>query len=130
MALEGPYINQAEGIAIAQNVFNSNLPGINTSINSQIVANNLLAWTYSQSYALTTITRNSDEAITSAIVVWPDGASGIFTTDTLSSVFVGAIDAYHVTYIPETGPTKTVTQPLLIRNDSGSVINQPDLILT
>jgi|GEM_PF-3742292 len=98
---------------------------------SAIASNSSLsAWTYSSSYALTSITRNSDNAIIAATVVWPDGGTGTFTSDVLSTAFPGATDAYHITYIPPGGgSTKTITQSLLTRNADGAVIAQPALTI-
>ena len=74
----------------------------------------------------TSITRNGNEAITSASVKWPDGTTGTWTTDTLSSSFPGAVDAYHVTY----GSVHTVTQAAVTRDASGAVTAQPALAVT
>jgi hypothetical protein len=89
----------------------------------------LVEWTLAEAYALTSITRDVNEAITTASVVWPDSSTGVFTTDTASTAFPGAIDAYHVTYIPGSGTTKTITQPLLTRDSSGAVTAQPVLTI-
>lgn len=74
------------------------------------------------------ITRNANEAVTSAPVVWPDGTVGTFTATVLSSSFPGAVDAYTVTY--GSPATKTVTQPTLTRNSAGSVTTRPALVVT
>lgn len=66
------------------------------------------------------ITRDANEAVTSAAVVWPDGTSGTFTADTLSSSFPGAVDAYHITY-----GSKTYTQSAVTRDSAGAVTNRP-----
>ena len=89
----------------------------------------LYSWTNSASFSLTSITRDGNEAIVTATVIWPDGSTGTFNTDTTSS-FPGSIDAYHITYVPASGPTKTITQALITRNGNGSVINQPALTIT
>lgn len=81
------------------------------------------------SVAYTSITRDTNGAATSATVVWPDGTSGTYTADTVSSAFPGAVDAYHVTYVG--GTTKTVTQPLVTRNVvTGAITAQPVLVVT
>jgi len=90
----------------------------------------LKAWTYVQAYQLVSATRDSNEAITTASVAWPDGSTGTFTTDTASTSFPGAIDAYHVTYVPATGATKTITQAAVTRDAAGSVTAQPALTIT
>ena len=92
--------------------------------NAQII----LGWAYNESFAMTSITRNANEAVTSATVKWPDGSNGVFTADTLSSAFPGAIDAWHVTYVNGMF-TATVTQSLVTRDAAGAVINQPVLTI-
>jgi hypothetical protein len=90
----------------------------------------LYTWTNSTSFSLSSITRNSDGAIVTGTTVWPDGSTGSFITDTFSTLFPGAIDAFHVTYVPASGPTKTITQSLLTRDASGAVTVQPVLTIT
>lgn len=74
------------------------------------------------------ITRNADEAVTSAPVVWPDGALGTFTATVLSSSFPGAVDAYTVTY--GSPVTRTYTQPTMTRDSAGAVTVRPALVVT
>lgn len=88
----------------------------------------LIAWTLTQAFTVTSATRDANEAITTASVIWPDGATGTFTTDTASSAFPGAIDAYHVTHVLN-GTTKTVTQPAVTRDAGGAVTAQPALVV-
>jgi hypothetical protein len=76
----------------------------------------------------TAITRNGNEAVTSASVLWPDGSPGTWTTDTLSSAFPGAVDAYHVSYGSPT--VRTVTQPAVTRDAAGAVTVQPAITVT
>ena len=85
----------------------------------------LLAWTYAQAFRLVSATRDANEAITTASVVWPDGVTGTFTTDTASTAFPGAIDAYHVTY-----GARTITQSAVTRDAGGAVTAQPALVVT
>jgi hypothetical protein len=75
-----------------------------------------------------TITRDSNDAITSAPVAWPDGTPGLFTADVLSSSFPGAVDAFHITY--GSPVTKTFTQPAMTRNANGAVIALPAIVVT
>ncbi|MGK9270514.1 hypothetical protein KXR83_05875 [Williamsia muralis] len=75
-----------------------------------------------------TIVRNSDEAATSAPVVWPDGAPGTYTATTLSSAFPGAVDAYTITY--GSPVTKTYTQPAVTRNASGAATAVPAIVVS
>ncbi len=73
------------------------------------------------------ITRNSDQAVTSAAVVWPDGTPGTFTADTLSTAFPGAIDGYHITYGDPV--QKTFTQPAITRNAAGAATTVPQIVV-
>ena len=71
-----------------------------------------------------TITRDANGAATSAPVTWPDGVTGTYTADTVSTAFPGAVDAYHITYAGST--TKTFTQPAVTRDAAtGAVTNAP-----
>lgn len=89
----------------------------------------LMGWAMTQAFQLVSSTRNIDDAITTATVKWPDGATGVFTSTELSTEFPGAIDAYTVTY--EKGDISyTLTQPAVTRNASGAVTAQPDIIIT
>lgn len=86
--------------------------------------NTVLGWALAGSYAITSATRDSNGAITTASVEWPDGTPGTFTTDTASTTFPGAIDAYHVTY--GSPAVHTYTQPAVTRDaSSGAVTAQP-----
>lgn len=95
-----------------------------------ILNTHLLAWAYAQAFRLTTATRDANEAITAATIAWPDGSTGTFTTDTASVAFPGAIDAWHATYVPASGATKTVTQTAVTRDTAGAVTAQPALAVT
>lgn len=75
-----------------------------------------------------TITRDSNGAALSASVTWPDGTTGTYTADTVSSTFPGAVDAYHITY--GSPVTMTVTQPAVTRSSSGAVTNRPALVVS
>ena len=69
-----------------------------------------------------TITRDSNNVVTTSGVVWPDGSTGVFTATTVNTTFK-CVDAYTVTYV--NGTTKTVTQPAVTRNANGYVITYP-----
>lgn len=70
------------------------------------------------------VTRNSNGAATSAGVIWPDGSAGSYTATTVSTKFLGAVDAYTVTWVGSS--TKTVTQPAVTRDaTTGAVTNRP-----
>jgi hypothetical protein len=88
----------------------------------------LKQWTLTQAFQVVSASRDSNSAITTASVVWPDGAPGTLTTDTASTAFPGSIDAFHVTYVygsPTT--TRTITQPAVTRDANGAVSAQPAL---
>lgn len=67
----------------------------------------------------------TDGAPTSAAVVWPDGTAGVFT-GTPSPTFPGSLDSYTITY----GTTRTYTQPTVTRDASGTITNQPAIVLS
>jgi len=95
---------------------------VGASSNSQI-----LGWAYVQSFSVISATRNANNVITTASIVWPNGATGTFTTDTINTTF-NAIDAWHATHILGV-VTKTVTQTAVTRNASGAVTAQPAITL-
>nr|WP_278101175.1 hypothetical protein [Microbacterium proteolyticum] len=74
------------------------------------------------------ITRDSNQAVTSAAVVWPDGTPGTFTALVLSTAFPGAVDSYKITY--GSPVTKTFTQPTVTRNTAGAVTNVPQIVVS
>lgn len=76
-----------------------------------------------------TINRDGNGAITTAGVTWPDGTVGTLTTDTASTAFPGAVDAYHVTY--GSPATKTFTQPAITRDSTtGQPTNIPAITVS
>lgn len=85
------------------------------------------AWAYSESFAVISATRNSNNVITSANIKWPDGVSGVFTATTINSTF-NVIDAWTATYLGTT--TKTITQPTVTRNSNGAVTAQPEITIS
>lgn len=88
---------------------------------------NLLTWAYTSAFQLVSATRDVNEAIVSANIVWPDGITGVFTTDVASISFPGAIDAWHATYLGS--PVKTITQAAVTRDVSGAVTVQPAITI-
>jgi len=84
-------------------------------------------WAYSESFAVISATRNANNVITSANIKWPDGVSGVFTTDTINATH-NTIDAWHATYVGTT--TKTVTQTAVTRNADGAVTAQPEITIS
>jgi hypothetical protein len=94
-----------------------------------LLPQNLLTWAYASSFQLVSATRDVNEAIVTASIVWPDGGTGAFTTDTASTSFPGAIDAWHATYVNGSA-NHTVTQTLVTRDANGAVIAQPAITIT
>jgi len=63
----------------------------------------------------------------SATVIWPDGATGIYS-GAASTTFPGCVDAYTIT---RTGTQmKTFTQPAVTRDALGNVINRPQMTIS
>lgn len=89
----------------------------------------LLAWALVGAYRIVSATRDANGAATTASIVWPDGSTGTFTTDTASTTFPGKIDAYHVTYVNGTTGTKTVTQTAVTRDANAAITAQPALTI-
>lgn len=89
----------------------------------------IMGWFLSQALQFTSITRDVNGAMTTATVAWPDGVSGIYTADLVSSVFPGKVDSWHVTR-EEGGETATYTQPEVTRDDDGNVIEMPVVVVT
>ena len=85
---------------------------------------NLMGWALSQSFTVVSGVRDSNGALTSATITWPDGATGTFTATNLSSSFPGAIDGWSATYV-KGSVTATITQPPVTRDVTGAVISQP-----
>lgn len=75
-----------------------------------------------------TITRDANDAATSAPIKWPDGTAGTYTALVLSSAFPGAVDSYKVTY--GSPVTKTYTQPTVTRGASGAATIVPAIVVT
>jgi hypothetical protein len=103
------------------------LASMQTTINT-IAQSSLLQWAYTSAFQLVSATRDANGAIVTASIVWPDGATGTFTTDVASTAFPGAIDAWHATHVLG-GITKTVTQPAVTRDVNGAVIAQPAITI-
>lgn len=87
----------------------------------------ILSWSYGSLFRLVSSTRDANGAIVTADIVWPDGITGVFTTDVASVEFPGAIDAWHATYASV--PAKTITQPAVTRDANGAVIVQPAITI-
>lgn len=88
---------------------------------------NLETWASAQTFQLVSATRDANSAIISATIVWPDGTTGVFTTDVASVDFPGAVDAWHATYAGT--PAKLITQPAVTRDANGAVTAQPAITI-
>lgn len=73
-----------------------------------------------------TITVDSDDLITSAAVVWPDGQPGTLTITSRDSN--DAVLAYNITY--GSPVTITYTQPTITRNTTGAATNVPAIVVS
>ncbi|MBB3004341.1 hypothetical protein FHX57_006723 [Paraburkholderia tropica] len=110
-------------------------PAVQAQLTSAIATINtiqqssLLNWAYGNIFRLVSATRDSNEAIVTASIIWPDGATGTFTTDVASTAFPGAIDAWHATYV-NGSVSHTITQPAVTRDANGAVIAQPAITIT
>lgn len=89
----------------------------------------VISWAMVQAFQLVSGTRDANGALTSATIAWPDGATGVFTADTLSVAFPGAIDAWHATYVLG-AVTLTITQPTVTRDANGAVTVQPAITIS
>lgn len=85
-------------------------------------------WAYAEAFSVTSATRNANNVIITANLVWPDGAHGVFTTVTINTAF-NTIDAWTATYV-KGNLNLLVTQPLVTRNAEGAVTSQPEIIIT
>lgn len=83
-----------------------------------------LSWAYTAAFRIVSASRDSNGAIVTASIEWPDGATGTFTTDIVSTAFPGAIDAWHATHVLG-AVTTTYTQTAVTRDASGAVTAQP-----
>lgn len=72
------------------------------------------------------ITVDSNDLITSAAVVWPDGSPGTLTITSRDAN--NAVLAYNITY--GSPVTKTYTQPTITRNTNGAATDVPAIVVT
>jgi len=76
--------------------------------------------------AVGTLIRNGTGAVVSASLVWPDGATGVFTATATAG---GAVEAYNVTHVIN-GVTTTYTQPAVTRDGAGAITVRPAMVVT
>lgn len=71
---------------------------------------------------------DDDGVLETASVIWPDGATGLFTTTEVNAEFL-TVDAYTITRV--VGPsTSHYLQPTMTRNEDGVVIDRPAIIVS
>lgn len=88
-----------------------------------------LGWFLTQALQFSSIVRDGDGAMLSAIVSWPDGFDGEYTADDVSSMFPGKVDGWHVTRTD--GVTTTIfTQPTVTRDTDGNITTMPQVVVT
>lgn len=83
----------------------------------------LAGWAYAGAWRVVTATYNTDGAMASANIQWPDGSSGIFTADAFNATYPELVDAWHATYAGV--PTRLVTQAAVTRDSDGNMTAQP-----
>lgn len=88
------------------------------------VNSTLLAWVESGAYQPTLNVYDENGILVSSQVVWPDGTPGVLTVTDVNTDFF-SVDGYTMTY-----KTKTITQPLLTRDENGNATIVPELIIT
>jgi hypothetical protein len=115
----GPMNSQAQALLNRTAALSTQMASANSST--------LSGWAYTQTFQLVSATRDANSAIISASIVWPDGITGVFTTDVASVEFPGAIDAWHATYAGT--PAKLITQPAVTRDVNGAVTAQPAITI-
>ncbi len=100
----------------------------NSNSASRAALARLVQWAKTPDTLITgAITRNSASVVTSAQVVWPDGATGVFTTTDIGPM--DTIDAYTITY--DDGVTDlTFTQPAITRDVNGAATNIPGMVVS
>lgn len=84
----------------------------------------LISWVSGENYEALTINRDSDSAITTATIKWPDGVTGTFATTLKNPSFL-VPDSYTITY--SGSPTRTITQAAVTRDVNGAVTVKPAL---
>lgn len=70
------------------------------------------------------LTRDSNNIVTGAGVVWPDGITGTFA----ATATANGVSTWTMTY--NGSPTRTVTQPAVTRDSSGAVTSVPALTVS
>lgn len=74
-----------------------------------------------------TVTNDANGTPISAIVTWPDGATGVYS-GTASTTWPGTVNSYTITKVGT--PTKTYTQPAVTRDANGYITNRPPITVS
>lgn len=93
----------------------------------------IVAWMTGESYAVLAspvATRTVTDALNTASVTWPDGATGTYALTTESTAFPGYVDAYVMTYKLGSAALKTMTQAALTRNATGGILVRPAVVFS
>jgi hypothetical protein len=91
---------------------------------AQLTVNEMLIeWTQGKDYEPLSVTRDSENRVTSMTVKWPDGSSGVYTATDYNPTFE-VYDGYTITHVDS---SKTVTQAAVTRNSDGAIITKPAL---
>lgn len=123
----GPQGPDGSALAVANHLAATDPHGDRAFIANAWLLPSLKSWTYSEAFSVTSIVRDSATGVAvSANVTWPDGGTGVYTVDILSTR--GTVDAYHITYV-NGSVSKTITQPAVTRDTSGAVTVQPALVI-
>jgi hypothetical protein len=77
-------------------------------------------------YELTVLLRDSNDVVTNATVLWPDGTYGVFLCTSNNPTWL-TVDSYTITY---TNAGKTITQSTVLRNATGAITNKPALTIS
>lgn len=87
-----------------------------------------IGWVASNAYQMTGATYDSDYVLSGANILWPDGATGLYTRITKNNDFLD-VDSYSVTYV-KAPLSYTVTQPTVTRDAVGNITVCPQKNLT
>lgn len=85
-------------------------------------------WAQAKAWRLVSATYNGSQGLDTASIIWPDGATGTYTTDTFNGTDASLVDAWHATYSAGS-VNKTATQTAVTRNGSGSITAQPAITI-
>lgn len=94
-----------------------------TTSSADELAEQLVAWTLSESFAMSGVAYDSDGILESADITWPDEVTGELNVTVANEEFL-VPDAFTATYVKYSA-TRTVTQSTITRDEDGAVLTQP-----